>query len=115
MSGINQKVFGKLDDGKDVNLFELVNKNGMKVEVRNQFVKKHLKIIDWNVVQVLDYGATIRAIKVLDKHGHEIDVALGFDSMDWYLGYGICVIGFVCCWDLRVKVTNDCLEQKNLD
>jgi len=35
MSGINQKVFGKLDDGKDVNLFELVNKNGMKVEVRN--------------------------------------------------------------------------------
>lgn len=67
MPQIEKKIFGKLDDGNEVEQYTLRNKNGMTVEL-------------------LNYGATIRSILVPDKSGKLTDVALGFDDMDWYLG-----------------------------
>ena len=49
--------------------------------------------------EVLDYGATLRSLRVKDAHGAWVDVVLGYDSLaeyeqnDGYLG---AVVGRVC-------------------
>ncbi|XP_057319039.1 galactose mutarotase isoform X2 [Microplitis mediator] len=53
--------------GKEVKLFTLKNNNGQEVDV-------------------LNYGATIRAVRTPDKSGRISDVVLGFDDINGYLG-----------------------------
>ena len=59
---IHKESFGQLDNGTPVQKFILTNKNGM-------------------VVELIDYGATIVAIKVPNKDKSFADVALGFDNI----------------------------------
>ena len=63
---VHRESFGNLDDGSPVQKFVLTNKNGM-------------------VVELIDYGATIVAIKVPNKDKSLTDVTLGFDNIDGYL------------------------------
>ncbi|WP_309641267.1 aldose epimerase family protein [Flavobacterium sp.] len=63
---ISKKLFGKMPNGKAVFSYELKNKNGMEVHIIN-------------------YGATITAIKVPSKTGKLIDVVLGFDTLEQYI------------------------------
>ncbi len=61
----NPKSFGFMSDGKEIFVFELTNKNKMKVEITN-------------------YGATVTSIKVPVQE-NLVDVVLGFDSLQLYL------------------------------
>jgi len=63
---VTEESFGQLPDGRPVALFRLQNASGMEVEV-------------------LNYGAIIRAIRVPDREGNRGDVVLGFDSLAAYL------------------------------
>lgn len=59
---IEMKPWGSVQ-GKEVKLFTLKNNNKQEVDV-------------------LNYGATIRAVRTLDKSGNVADVVLGFDDID---------------------------------
>lgn len=59
------KEWGKTKDGKKVQLFELDNGNGLKMEVSN-------------------YGATVTRLFAPDLHGNQADVVLGFDNLKDY-------------------------------
>jgi aldose 1-epimerase len=56
---VQEKVFGKLSDGKSVDLYVLSNKNGMEAAITN-------------------FGATLVSLKVPDKSGKLADVVLGY-------------------------------------
>lgn len=74
---MNIKLFGQTTNDQPVLLFELANKNGMRVEVMN-------------------YGATIVKIIVPDRDGKAQDVALGYDTLQDYLQdpfYFGCIVG----------------------
>jgi aldose 1-epimerase len=65
-NGITTAPFGKMNDGHEVTLYTLKNKNGMEMSVIN-------------------YGGIIVSLKVPDKNGLVEDVVLGFDSLSDYL------------------------------
>lgn len=58
--------FGKMPDGHEIFLYELVNSKGLSVSLIN-------------------YGATITSIKIPLKINKTIDVVLGFDNLDAYI------------------------------
>ncbi len=62
----NTKLFGTTPDNKAVLCYTLANKNGMECSVIN-------------------YGATITAIKIPTANGQKIDVVLGFDTLENYI------------------------------
>ena len=62
----NVKSFGLLPDGKEVLCHTLRNKNGCEFSV-------------------IDYGATIKSLKVPVSNNEKIDVVLGFDSLEDYI------------------------------
>ena len=64
MTNVNKHVFGAFQ-GQDVEVFTLVNDNGMSVEI-------------------MTYGATITSIKVPSKAGAVDDVVCGFDDFSDY-------------------------------
>ncbi len=64
---INRAPFGKLPDGRNVELYTMRNPNGMEVRITN-------------------YGGIITHLLVPDKKGNRDDVVLGFDSLPPYLG-----------------------------
>jgi aldose 1-epimerase len=64
---LETKPFGKTPAGEEITLYTLKNKNGMEIGVMN-------------------YGAILTSIKVPDAKGQVTDVALGFDSLEGYLG-----------------------------
>ncbi len=66
-ASVETSVWGKTPAGEDVKLFTLRNASGMEVKITN-------------------WGAYIVSIKVADKNGKFADVALGFDTLDGYLG-----------------------------
>lgn len=66
---ILKRPFGTTQDGAGVSCWTLVSENGMEAEV-------------------LDYGATIRAIRVPDRTGVLVDVVLGYDTLEGYTGNG---------------------------
>lgn len=57
--------FGKTIDGREVQLFELSNANGVRAEI-------------------ITYGGAIVSLKVPDRGGRFADVVLGFDSLSGY-------------------------------
>lgn len=60
------KLFGKLPNGESVHSCKLINDNGMEVHIIN-------------------YGATITAIKIPLQNGTTIDTVLGFDNLSGYV------------------------------
>jgi aldose 1-epimerase len=58
--------FGRMPDGKTVEVYTLTNASGMQV-------------------RAITYGAIIQAIRVPDRDGRLGDVALGYDSLPGYL------------------------------
>lgn len=66
MNQIEKKPFGTAPDGKEVSLFTLVNRNGMRAEI-------------------LNYGCAVRALYVPGRMGVPTDVVLGYDMLDGYV------------------------------
>ena len=64
---IKRSTFGKMKEGKDIDLYTLTNSGGMQVTITN-------------------YGGRVVSILVPDRHGKTADVALGFDNLEGYLG-----------------------------
>ncbi|XP_011297648.1 aldose 1-epimerase isoform X2 [Fopius arisanus] len=64
-AGITVQSWGAID-GEEIKMFTLRNKNNQEVDI-------------------LNYGATIRAIRTPDKNGKVEDVVLGFDNIEGYL------------------------------
>lgn len=62
---MQKRSFGKTKDGKEVFLFSMENKNGVKAEVTN-------------------FGAILVNLFVPDKNGNVEDVVLGFDDVSGY-------------------------------
>ena len=62
---ITKEVFGKLDDGRQVDIFTITNTNGVKAKV-------------------MTLGATLVSTEVPDKDGVMADVVLGFDTPQEY-------------------------------
>ncbi|NLM60710.1 MAG: galactose mutarotase [Clostridiales bacterium] len=56
-------LYGKLRDGRKVSLYRLKNRSGAEVEV-------------------LDFGAVIRAVRVPDRDGKLVDVVMGYDTLE---------------------------------
>lgn len=71
---MKKELFGKNKEGKNVTIYTLENKNGMKA-------------------RVMDYGANLVGLEVPDKGGKLRDVVLGYDSVEEYFDNG----GFFGC------------------
>jgi aldose 1-epimerase len=65
ISKMQKQSFGKTEDGKQVDLYILTNKNGMQAAITN-------------------YGGTVVSLKVPDRGGKLDDVVLGYDTLDGY-------------------------------
>ncbi|MBN1924370.1 MAG: galactose mutarotase [Prolixibacteraceae bacterium] len=66
MAGIKKENFEKTIDGKNVSLFNLVNDNGLEMNVTN-------------------YGAKVVSLHVPDKNGKFIDIVTGYNHINDYL------------------------------
>lgn len=66
---MKKEVFGTTKEGREVFLYTLENKNGMKA-------------------QVMDYGAVLVNLFVPDKAGNLCDVTLGYDKLEDYYANG---------------------------
>ncbi len=62
---ISKENFGKLADGRNVEIFTLINANGIKVSL-------------------MTLGATIVSVETPDRDGNMADIALGFDTPSEY-------------------------------
>jgi aldose 1-epimerase len=62
---ITKESFGKMPDGKQVDLYTLTNANGIQARIST-------------------YGATLVSLQLPDRQGKLADVALGFDTLDGY-------------------------------
>ncbi len=65
MSLVEKKIFGLTKEGKEAQLFTVVNKNGAKAVFT-------------------DYGAILVALYMPDKNGEMADVVLGYDKLENY-------------------------------
>lgn len=68
---MKKEIFGKMDDGRDVELITLTNKNGTEVAVST-------------------YGAAIVSFVFRDKNGTLRDVVLGYDTAEEYIRHDSC-------------------------
>lgn len=66
VAGVTAQTFGQLPDGREVELYHLINANGLEMSV-------------------MSYGGTIVSLKVPDAQGNSEDVVLGFDNLEDYL------------------------------
>ena len=64
---VTRAPYGRLPDGRAVDVFTLANPSGV-------------------VVRAMTYGAIITAVRTPDRAGHLEDITLGFDSLPGYLG-----------------------------
>ena len=67
--GMEKQLFGTTNEGKEIFLYTLENKNGMKA-------------------QMIDYGAILVNLFVPDKNGNVQDVTLGYDKLEDYYTNG---------------------------
>lgn len=70
---VTKSLFGKTEAGQEVSVYRLQNRRGSYIEV-------------------LDYGAVLRAVVVPDRDGNMTDVVLGYDSVSGY-EQGTCFFG----------------------
>ncbi len=78
-ASVQQSNFGVTPDGVKVQLFTLINANGL-------------------ISKIADYGTIITELHVPDRQGRTADVVLGFDDLDQYLKghpYFGCTVGRV--------------------
>lgn len=73
---VTRSYFGKMEDGRAVDLFTLSNENGTEVRITN-------------------YGGIITSLKVADKEGALEDIVLGFNSLEGYLQEGVPYFGAI--------------------
>lgn len=74
---IKRDVFGKTDEGKEVELFTLLNDNGITTKVTS-------------------YGAALVSLETPDKNGEIADIVLGFETLEEYIKdrtYQGCTVG----------------------
>ncbi len=64
---VTKGVFGNLPCGKEVNAYLMKNSNGVELNV-------------------LTLGLKVQSLKVLDKNGGLVDVVLGYDNLESYVG-----------------------------
>jgi aldose 1-epimerase len=65
-SSMKKTVFGRLSDGREVEEYTLTNRVGV-------------------TAQIINYGATVRSLRVPDRNGKMDDVVLGYDSVQGYV------------------------------
>ncbi len=65
-SAVKQEVFGKMPDGREVRIFTLTNKNGLKA-------------------RVTEYGAILVSMETPDKSGKTADITHGYDTLEGWL------------------------------
>ncbi len=65
-SNVKEEAFGKMPDGKEVKLFTLTNKNGLKA-------------------QVIEYGAILHSLQAPDKSGKVAELTHGYDDLAGWL------------------------------
>lgn len=65
-SAEKQEVFGKMPDGREVKIFTLTNKNGLKA-------------------RVTEYGAILVSMETPDKAGKLADITHGYDTLEGWL------------------------------
>lgn len=65
-ANMKRQVFGRMPDGREVDLYTLTNSKGMEVAIT-------------------DFGGIIVSLKAPDRNGHSVDLVEGFDSLDDYL------------------------------
>jgi len=63
---VEKKLFGVLEDGREVYSYLLENKEGM-------------------IVEIIEYGASIVSIHASDRNGKFADVVLGYDKLEGYV------------------------------
>lgn len=66
-NSITTESFGKLPDGREVKIFTLSNKNGLRA-------------------RITEYGAILVSMETPDRHGTLADLAHGFDTLEGWLG-----------------------------
>jgi aldose 1-epimerase len=64
-SKMQKQTFGKTEDGQQVDIYTLTNKNGVELAITN-------------------YGGTVVSWKVPDRNGHIADVVLGYENVKDY-------------------------------
>lgn len=64
---IQQETYGKMPDGREVSIFTLTNKNGLKARVS-------------------EYGAILVSMETPDKTGKLADITHGYDTLEGWLG-----------------------------
>jgi aldose 1-epimerase len=64
--GVTQAPFGKTSDGQSVEIYTLMNANGVELKA-------------------ITYGGIITSLKVPDRAGRFADIVLGYDTLDGYL------------------------------
>ena len=64
--GVKEKLFGRMPDGRQVNIYEITNSKGLRAGIIN-------------------YGAILVSLHVPDSDGKPVDVVLGFDDLDSYI------------------------------
>ena len=62
-----EETYGKLADGREVKLFTLTNKNGLRA-------------------RVTEFGAILVSMEIPDKNGKLADVTHGYDTLDGWIG-----------------------------
>ena len=70
--GIKKEAFGKMPDGKNVNLYILTNANGL-------------------TAKVISYGAILTTLELPDRNGEFANVTLGYDTLREYINDGCCL------------------------
>lgn len=65
-AGIQERVYGRLPDGRDARVYEITNAHGLRA-------------------RVTDFGAILMSLEVPDRTGKLADVTLGYDSLDEWL------------------------------
>ena len=83
---MQKRSFGKTKDGKEVFLFSMENKNGVKAEVTN-------------------FGAILVNLFVPDKNGKAEDIVLGFDDVSGLLS-DLATYGYVTGAYMGVRVSD---------
>src|SRR5688572_1020746 len=66
MTNINQEIFGKMPDGREVKRYTLKNKNGV-------------------TAKLIEYGAILSELWVPDRNGRPTNIVAGFDNLEQYL------------------------------
>jgi aldose 1-epimerase len=65
-TAVRQELFGKMPDGREVRIFTLTNKNGLKA-------------------RVTEYGAILVSMETPDRSGQSADITHGYDTLDGWL------------------------------